>query len=103
MVATPRTRSASRHSAELAGWLGDAIASWDRSTLVDALGSANVPAGPINTVGEAVAAMGEGWTQTVGGVEMPPSPIRLDGVTRVARLAPPLLGEHTDAILAGLS
>lgn len=88
--------------AELAGWLGGAVASWERAPLVDALASADVPAGPVNTVGEALGAMGESWTQAVDGVEMPPSPIRMDGRTPVARLAPPLLGEHTEAILANL-
>jgi len=88
--------------AELAGWLGAAVAMWDRGPLADALASADVPAGPVNTVGEALGAMGEGWTQIVDGVEMPPSPIRLDGRTPVARLAPPLLGEHAETILAGL-
>jgi crotonobetainyl-CoA:carnitine CoA-transferase CaiB-like acyl-CoA transferase len=87
---------------ELAGWLGAAIASWERAALVEALAAADVPAGPVNTVGEAVRAMGEGWTRTVDGVEMPPSPIMVDGETPRVRLAPPRLGEHTEAVLAAL-
>jgi crotonobetainyl-CoA:carnitine CoA-transferase CaiB-like acyl-CoA transferase len=49
-----------------------------------------------------VRAMGEGWTEALNGVEMPPSPIVVDGERPRARLAPPLLGEHTEAVLAAL-
>ena len=95
--ATNPQRVAAR--AELVAWLGAAMASWDRSALVDALAAADVPAGPVNSVSEALAAMGEGWTQTVDGIELPPTPIRLNGERPAVRRPPPLLGEHTDAVL----
>jgi crotonobetainyl-CoA:carnitine CoA-transferase CaiB-like acyl-CoA transferase len=95
--ATNPQRVAARN--DLAAWLGQRIASWNRAPLVEALAAADVAAGPVNTVGQALAAMGDGWTQTMGGIEMPPTPIRIDGRTPVVRLPPPLLGEHTDAVL----
>jgi crotonobetainyl-CoA:carnitine CoA-transferase CaiB-like acyl-CoA transferase len=87
---------------ELATWLGAAIASRERAELVEALGRADVPAGPVHGVGEAVAAMGEGWVTDVDGIRLAPSAIRLDGTAGPARRAPPLLGEHTVEILGSL-
>ena len=84
---------------DLAAWLGKRIATRDRDGLVAALMEADVPAGPVNTVEQALAAMGPDWTTTMGGVDLAPSPIRLAGVAPPARLAPPLLGEHTTAVL----
>ena len=83
----------------LAGWLGERIATWDRAALVDALARADVPAGPVNGVGEALAAMGSGWTTRIDGIDLAPSPILVDGDQLPVRLAPPLLGEHTAEVL----
>ena len=33
--------------------------------------TADVPAGPVNSVSEALAAMGEGWTSTLDGITLP--------------------------------
>ncbi|MGH2418170.1 MAG: CoA transferase, partial [Candidatus Limnocylindria bacterium] len=98
--ATNQRRVAAR--AELTSWLGAAMASWDRGALVDALAAADVPAGPVNSVSEALAAMGDEWTQSIDGIKLPPTPFRLDGERPVVHLPPPLLGQHTDAILDGL-
>ena len=87
---------------QLAAWLGKRIGAWPRAQLVAALAEADVPAGPVNTVSEAVAAMGSGWTQRVGGMTLAPSPLRLDGARLQPRHAPPLLGEHSDEVLAEL-
>ena len=84
---------------DLADLLGERIATWDRDALVAALINADVPAGPVNSVGQALAAMGPGWTTSVDGIGLAPSPIRLSGVPPPARLAPPLLGEHTAVVL----
>ena len=88
--------------AELAAWLGAAIGTWDRASLVAALGDADVPAGPVNTVREAVAAMGEGWVREIDGVRLSPGPLRVDGQLTPIRRPPPRLGAHTDEILAEL-
>ncbi|MGZ8512449.1 MAG: CaiB/BaiF CoA transferase family protein [Candidatus Limnocylindria bacterium] len=87
---------------ELAGWLAAAVAGWDRVALVEALAAADVPAGPVNSVAEAVAALGPDWLQAVEGMRLPPSPIRLHGEALRLRRAPPHLGEHTDEVLGEL-
>jgi crotonobetainyl-CoA:carnitine CoA-transferase CaiB-like acyl-CoA transferase len=87
---------------ELATWLGAAIATWDRAVLMAALAEADVPAGPVNTVSAAVAAMGEGWILDSEGVRLAPGPLRVDGELTPVRRPPPRLGEHTVEVLAEL-
>jgi crotonobetainyl-CoA:carnitine CoA-transferase CaiB-like acyl-CoA transferase len=87
---------------ELRAWLGEAIGRWERTELTSALGAADVPAGPVNSVREAVEAMGDGWIQEVDGIRLPPGPIRVDGSVAAIRRPPPRLGEHTDEVLAEL-
>lgn len=94
--------------AEVLAVLEPRIAEWSRDDLLAALTAADVPGGPVHTVGEAVAAMRQidpDWITTVDGVELPSSPIRIGGVQLTARRSPPRLGEHTDEILGqiGLS
>jgi crotonobetainyl-CoA:carnitine CoA-transferase CaiB-like acyl-CoA transferase len=86
----------------LATWLGDAIATWERAALVRALSAADVPAGPVNSVPEALAAMGPEWVQELDGVRLAPGPLRVDGELTPLRRAPPRLGEHTEDVLAEL-
>lgn len=89
---------------EVIGLLTDAIARRGRGELLAALAAADVPAGPVNRVSEALAMLErEGrWTQEVDGVRTAPNPIRVDGARLPARLPPPRLGEHTAAVLAAL-
>lgn len=97
------------HRDELLAWLSKVIAQRDRDGLVAALERNDVPAGPVNRVNEALAAMlaahRGGWTARLDGIELAPSPIRVDTARLPARLPPPRLGEHTDEVLAeaGLS
>jgi crotonobetainyl-CoA:carnitine CoA-transferase CaiB-like acyl-CoA transferase len=86
----------------LAAWLGAVIEARDRDELVEALRAADVPAGPVSSVSEAVAAMGSTWTERIGGLELAPSPILVDRARLGARLPPPRLGEHTPSVLAEL-
>jgi crotonobetainyl-CoA:carnitine CoA-transferase CaiB-like acyl-CoA transferase len=94
---------------ELVPLLSARIAEHPRDELVAALTAADVPAGPVNLVSEALAAMEAAhdgaWTQTADGMRLAPDPIRVDGQRLPLRAAPPRLGEHTDEILreAGLS
>jgi crotonobetainyl-CoA:carnitine CoA-transferase CaiB-like acyl-CoA transferase len=94
--------------AELLPLLAARIAERGRDELVSALASADVPAGPVNQVSEALAAMqtahGGDWMDAADGIRLAPSPIRVDGDRLPLRLAPPRLGEHTEEILleAGL-
>jgi crotonobetainyl-CoA:carnitine CoA-transferase CaiB-like acyl-CoA transferase len=95
------------HRDELVARLAEAIGRRDRDELVAALEVADVPAGPVNRVSEALAGMREahpdGWTDTLDGVRMAPAPIRLDGARLPARLSPPRLGEHTEFVLRELA
>ena len=95
--ATNSLRVAARE--ELAAWLGAAIGQWDRSALVTALADADVPAGPVNSVPEALAAMGEGWARELDGVRLAPGPLRVEGELTPLRRPPPRLGEHTAEVL----
>jgi crotonobetainyl-CoA:carnitine CoA-transferase CaiB-like acyl-CoA transferase len=92
------------HRGELVPWLAAAIAGRDRDELLTALAAADVPAGPVNRVSEALAAMRTahpgGWTQGVEGMELPPDPIRVEGKRLPLRAPPPRLGEHTETVLA---
>ena len=93
---------------ELLAELAPRIAEWRRDELVVAMIAADVPGGPVHGVGEAASAMlavDPDWITTLDGVQLPASPIRLDGSRLTIRRAPPRLGEHTDEILGeiGLS
>jgi len=91
---------------DLAEWLGTAIQSRSRDELLAALAAADVPAGPVNRVSQAVAmveaAGGGDWVQEADGIRMAPDPIRVDGGRLPVRLPPPRLGEHTALVLAEL-
>ncbi|MGZ8564008.1 MAG: CaiB/BaiF CoA transferase family protein [Candidatus Limnocylindria bacterium] len=87
---------------ELVPLLAARIGERRRDELVSALSAADVPAGPVNTVSEALAAMEaahDGWTQEAEGMRLAPDPIRVDGERLPLRAAPPRLGDGTDAIL----
>jgi crotonobetainyl-CoA:carnitine CoA-transferase CaiB-like acyl-CoA transferase len=102
--ATNPMRLAAR--AALDALLAPAVRGQSRDELLAALAAADVPSGPVNSVGEAVRAMEaaqpEGWTETLDGIRLAPDPIRVDGARLPARLPPPLLGEHTEAVLGEL-
>jgi crotonobetainyl-CoA:carnitine CoA-transferase CaiB-like acyl-CoA transferase len=67
------------------------------------LTEASIPYGPINTIEEAFAepqARYRGLSGEVGGVPYVASPLRLGGSERPEPTPPPLLGEHTESVLA---
>ena len=92
------------HRDELIAILAAAIAERSRDELVAALLDADVPAGPVNSVSEALAMMqvlhGGGWLQEAGTTRLAPNPIWIDGDRLSIRAAPPELGEHTQAVLS---
>lgn len=69
------------------------------------LEAAGIPAGPINSITQAltdVQAQHRAMVRTVAGVPLVGSPVRLDGSRADSELKPPALGEHTRELLASL-
>jgi formyl-CoA transferase len=87
------------------------IASKSAAEWLEQLEAAGIPAGPINTISQALAdpqAVYRGSRLSLGGgalgeVPMVGSPIRLDGERADAQLPPPALGEHGDLLSEWLS
>jgi len=87
----------------LVEWLGAEIAKWGKDDLMLALESADVPAGSVRSVPEALVAASEAYGDewAVGSpIRVAPNPIRVDGVRPALRKLPPLPGEHTREVLA---
>ena len=78
-----------------------------RDRWIDKLLARGIPAGPVNTIDEAImdgylaeVGMLEAMTHPVcGKVVTPGLPIRLSRTPGAVRLPPPTLGQHTDAVL----
>jgi formyl-CoA transferase len=69
------------------------------------LEAAGIPAGPINTITQALSdtqAQHRAVVRTIAGVPLVGSPVRLNGERQDSHLAPPALGEHTDEVLGEL-
>jgi crotonobetainyl-CoA:carnitine CoA-transferase CaiB-like acyl-CoA transferase len=102
--ATNAGRIAARR--DLVARLAGVVASRGRDELVQSLRAADVPSGPVASVGEAVsemqAAHDGAWIQASGEMRLAPDPIRLDGHSLPVRSEPPLIGQHTDEVLGEL-
>lgn len=102
--ATNPARVAARE--RLVPMIAQIIASKPAAEWLDQLEAAGIPAGPINTISQALAdpqAVHRGARMTAGGgalgeVPMVGCPIRLDGERSNAPLPPPALGEHSDLL-----
>jgi len=98
-----------RNRADLAARLGAAIARESMDHWIAALEEASVPCGPINTMDRVFAdpqARARGLSfrlphPTAGEVPVVASPLRFSD-TPVEHVRPPLLSEHTDAVLGEL-
>ena len=91
---------------QLVPMIADIIATRPAAAWLDELERAGIPAGPINSVSQALAdpqAVHRGARLAIGGgalgdVPMVGSPIRIDGERSDAPLPPPALGEHGDML-----
>jgi crotonobetainyl-CoA:carnitine CoA-transferase CaiB-like acyl-CoA transferase len=94
------------HRIELVGRLAQAIRARATAEWLAILEAANVPGGPVRTIPEAFAhapyAVVEHAHPRLGSVRTVRSPIGLDGRYPTAEGAPPLLGQHTEQVLAEL-
>jgi formyl-CoA transferase len=96
-------RVAHRH--EMVRLVADTIRRKPAAEWLDQLEAAGIPAGPINSISQALAdvqAQHRQMVRTIAGTPLVGSPVRLDGERADSDLPPPALGEHTDEILAGL-
>jgi crotonobetainyl-CoA:carnitine CoA-transferase CaiB-like acyl-CoA transferase len=98
------------HRAVLTDLLEPILARRSLADWIAALERANVPCGPINRIDQVFAdpqAIARGLTvamqhKAAGSLNLVASPLRLSRTPPEYRLAPPLLGEHTEEILKGL-
>jgi crotonobetainyl-CoA:carnitine CoA-transferase CaiB-like acyl-CoA transferase len=99
-----------RHRELLVPMLSAMFASKTRAQWIAPLDAAGVPCGAVNNLAEAFAmpqvlARGAHISlphPTAGQVQLVANPIKMSASATVSPLAPPLLGQHTDALLAGL-
>jgi crotonobetainyl-CoA:carnitine CoA-transferase CaiB-like acyl-CoA transferase len=94
------------HRLELVARLAGAIRERPTADWLAILEASRVPGGPVRTIPEAFAhapyAVMEHAHPRLGTVRTVRSPIGLDGDYLTATAAPPLLGQHTDEVLAEL-
>ncbi|MFL6734571.1 MAG: CaiB/BaiF CoA transferase family protein [Sphingomicrobium sp.] len=93
------------HRAEIVALVAKLIATRTSAEWLDQLEVAGIPAGPINTITQAlndVQAQHRGTVRAIAGLQLVGSPVRMDGQRADADLPPPALGEHTFEVLDGL-
>jgi crotonobetainyl-CoA:carnitine CoA-transferase CaiB-like acyl-CoA transferase len=101
--ATNSARVANR--AEIIPLIADCIAARPAEQWLDALEGEGIPAGPINSVSQALAdvqAQHRAMVRMIAGTPVVGSPVRIDGKRADTDLPPPALGEHTREILGEL-
>ena len=90
---------------EIVRLVSEAIAKKPAAEWLEQLDRAGIPAGPINSVSQAlgdVQAQHRQMVRTIAGVPLVGSPVRLDGEGADSDLPPPALGEHTGEVLQRL-
>ena len=101
--ATNEARVANRGT--IVALVSEAICRKPAAEWLDQLEAAGIPAGPINSVTQALADVQTQHRQmvrTIAGVPLVGSPVRLDGARADSELPPPALGEHTEEVLEAL-
>ena len=97
-----------RHREQLVPIVAELMRTRTRADWLAALEAAKVPCGPINDLAEVFAdeqVRARGMTATLphplaDAVELVASPMRMSATPPTMRRAPPLLGQHTDEVLA---
>jgi formyl-CoA transferase len=90
---------------EMVQLVSEAIRQKPAAEWLGQLEAAGIPAGPINTLTQAlsdVQAQHRGMVRAIAGMPLVGSPVRLDAERADSELPPPALGEHTAEVLSGL-
>jgi formyl-CoA transferase len=98
--ATNSARLANREA--IVSAIAECIRTRPAAEWLEQLERAGVPAGPINTVSQALAdvqAQHRSMVRTMAGTPLVGSPVRIDGERADSSLPPPALGEHTADVL----
>jgi formyl-CoA transferase len=85
--------------------VGESIRERPSSEWLEKLEKAGIPAGPINTISQALAdvqAQHRAMVRSLAGTPVVGSPVRIDGSRADSDLPPPALGEHTADVLQEL-
>ncbi len=93
------------HRSAMVGLVSECIREKPAAEWLEQLERAGVPAGPINSITQAlsdVQAQHRGMVRTIAGMPLVGSPVRLDSVRTDSDLPPPALGEHTCEVVAAL-
>jgi formyl-CoA transferase len=91
--------------AEMVRLVSEAIRQRPAAQWLEQLEEAAIPAGPINTMTQAlsdVQARHRQMVRNIAGISLVGSPVRLNGTRADSDLPPPRLGEHTEEVLAEL-
>ena len=89
--------------AEMVRLISECIRKKPADEWFEKLEAAGIPAGPINTISQALAdiqARHRQMVRTMAGLPVMGSPVRIDGDRADSELPPPALGEHTNDVLA---
>jgi formyl-CoA transferase len=89
--------------AEMVRLISECIRKKPADEWFEKLEAAGIPAGPINTISQALAdiqARHRQMVRTMAGMSVMGSPVRIDGDRADSELPPPALGEHTNDVLA---
>ena len=100
-----RNESRVANRSEIVRLVSDCIRNKPAAEWLEQLEAAGIPAGPINTITQAlsdVQAQHRAMVRTIAGTPLVGSPVRLDGNRADSDLPPPALGEHTDEVLKAL-
>ena len=93
------------HRQEMVELVGHTIRRKAAGEWLEQLEAAGIPAGPINTITQALAdvqAQHRQMVRALAGVPLVGSPVRFEGERADTDLPPPAIGQHTADVLAGL-